>query len=97
MTDEEIKALLGGKRGAVVEIDDQEIVIAEPTRAEFDRWSDSDKQTQATRVLVKSCVVHPDRGALDAILDKYPALVKTELASAVAELAGLGKAKRRMV
>ena len=97
MTDEEIKGLLGGSPGAVVEIDDHVIVLRSPTRAEFDRWADSDKETQATRVLVRSCCVHPPKEELDAVLDAYPALLKTGLAKAVTGLAGLGKGQIREI
>lgn len=95
LTDEQIEEAAGKKRHEALDVDDETIVLVQPTRAEFDRWADSDKGSQATRQLALSCLAHPDREAFLKVLDEYPALLRTDVANAIARLSGIGRGKSR--
>lgn len=98
LSDDELSAL-EAEYGDVRAFDlgDETIVLRAPKRGDFDRWADSEKKSRDTRTLVETCLVHPDPVAFHTVLDAYPAVLKTELESAVAELGGWGKpaARRR--
>ena len=96
MTDDEIRELAAGRPIEIVEIDDATIVLTKPSRAEFDRWVDTaDKGAANTRHFVESCVLYPPKDEFRALLDRYPAVLRADCLTAVSELAGVGKAKRR--
>lgn len=70
---------LKAKHGEIFGVEDSEgnlFVFKRPSRADFDRWYDSEKKSQDGRELVQSCLVHPTRDDLISALDKSPGLLQ---------------------
>lgn len=89
-----------GKIGVVEVEDGAVIVFRRPTRAEYDSWMDmggAQAGSAARRQLAEDTLVYPSRDAFYAILDEYPALLNGACTNAILELAGLGKAKTRVL
>lgn len=73
-------------------VDEDVLVVRGPSRAEFKRFSDRAVNEKARNAAVEelayTCVVHPDRAALDVILDrKYGTVAR--VANLAMELGGL--------
>ncbi len=72
---DELKAQHGDTLiGVVVGIDDT-FIFKRPSRADFDRWYDSDRKVAAARELTQACLVYPDRDSYIATLDKMPGVL----------------------
>lgn len=60
---------------------DEHVVVRRPTRAEYKRFralaSDEDRRADAPEALLRNCVVWPDPTALEALLERYPAMGDT--------------------
>ena len=84
LTEDQIKEL-EGKHARLkrlyqeIDGDEVELFVRPPTRGEYKMWRaaihDDQKRAEATETLVRQCTVHPDREAVMALLEKYPALL----------------------
>jgi len=81
------------------ELPDQ-VIVRSPTGAEWRMFrnmqSDDDggQKVAAGRMLVDSCVVHPPKGELAAMLEAHPGLVET-WAGEIVEIAGVTRKATR--
>jgi hypothetical protein len=73
---DELKAKHGANIVGVVDEDGNIFVLKRPSRADFDRWFDSDRKSPDARQLVKSCLVYPSASDMDSALDKQPGLLQ---------------------
>jgi hypothetical protein len=84
---------LKSEHGALHEIshDGESVIVKSPNRATWKRFraqaQDDGKRIIAMEELVRACVVHPERGELEGLLDRRPGLVET-FGKALADLAG---------
>lgn len=57
------------------------ILVRKPSRAAYDQYRsnlfDEDRRRFAFQNLLLECVVYPDRGQMDEVLDKLPGLCET--------------------
>lgn len=78
-----------GKKLAAVHTDLGVVIVKRPNHLLFRRFQDSGEATyEEFDKLVRPCVVHPELGRFDAILEELPATM-ARLGNAVAILAGV--------
>ncbi len=78
-----------GKSLAAVETPRGLVIVKRAAPIVFRRFQDQGKyESDALRDLVKPCVVYPDKGAFDQLLEEFPGLL-VPLSNAVCELAGV--------
>jgi hypothetical protein len=73
---DELKAKHGADLAGVTDEFGNIYVLKRPSRADFDRWFDSDRKTPDARQLVESCLVYPSTDVMIAALDKQPGLLQ---------------------
>lgn len=94
MTETDIQKLKA-EHGALHQLDHagEAVIVKSPNRATWKRFrsqaQDEAKRLIAMEELVRACVVHPERGELEAMLDRKPGLVES-FGKVLAELAGAG-------
>jgi hypothetical protein len=80
-------------RAVVLAADDDMIVVAPPTRAQWRQFkaaaADDRKRADSLELLVLSCLLHPDVAALEAMFERRAALPEV-FAEQVLALAGAG-------
>lgn len=89
----ELKAAHGESLIGVQDKDGTVLVFRKPKRIEYERWlvrSEKDANS-AGRELAKACLCHPNEDGLDAVLDKYPALLRRNggIIASIIDLAGV--------
>lgn len=91
---EELRKKLEADHGEIVAVQTKSGVAAFRvfTKGEYDAYNkiliDEKRRPEAFGLLVRTCVVHPDKATFNAWVDKYPAIVTTCI-SHVLELGGL--------
>jgi len=95
MTNDELDKLKA-EHGSLTQLshEDESVIVKTPNRATWKRFRaqimDESKRVIAFEELVRACVVHPERPALESMLDRKPGLIET-FGKALSELAGAGE------
>lgn len=90
---EELKAKYGSPLTAIQFPNEAVAVFRKPNRVEYDRFVDATRgrnvqPTTPTREIAKACLVHPQEGVFNEMLDAYPALLCNEILLSIQEMAG---------
>jgi hypothetical protein len=78
----------------------EEVVLRAPDKVTFKRFraqmQDEKKKLDASELLVRACMLHPDSAGFDAMLEHKPGLVET-LLNVILDLAGMEKEPEKKV
>lgn len=78
-----------GKEIELIEIDDEFVIVRRPTMAAYRRFQDTkDPETKDIEILVRPCVLYPERSQFDRMCEEKPALLG-RVANVCGSLAGL--------